>query len=106
MGDGLIHIVHQLDAENERHPFGVEIVGAGQADVGAVIVVGDQGTVWTTVPSCTDVRAPTTIEPLSPRSTVVAHTELCSPMVTSPMITASGCTKAVSAIVGVRSPRA
>jgi hypothetical protein len=54
------------------------------------IQVGDQGIVCTMVPSWTEVRAPTTIGPLSPRSTAVGHTELCSPIVTSPITTASG----------------
>ena len=52
--------------------------------------VGWIGVVCTTVPSCTEVRAPTTMPPGSPRSTAHGHTEASAPIVTSPITTASG----------------
>ena len=48
------------------------------------------------VPSCTEVRAPTSIRPWSPRSTAHGQTDASGPMLTRPMTTASGWTKAVS----------
>ena len=59
-----------------------------------------------TLPSWTDVWAPTTTRPVSPRSTAVGQIEASAPTITSPMMTASGWTNAVGWIVGVRSPMA
>ena len=70
------------------------------------ITVGRSAVQCTTVPSWIEVRAPTLIVPWSPRSTAVGQTVDSGPMRTSPMTTASGCTKAVGSIVGTRSPRA
>ena len=46
--------------------------------------------VWMTAPSCTDVRAPTMIGPLSARITAPGQTLEPGPMRTSPISTASG----------------
>jgi hypothetical protein len=46
------------------------------------------------------VRAPMRISPSSPRSTAPGHTELSGPIVTEPMITASGWTYAVGSMTG------
>ena len=56
------------------------------------IVVGQTGAVWTTAPSWMEERSPTMIAPSSPRSTACGHTVEPAPMVTSPMIVASGWT--------------
>ena len=70
------------------------------------IMVGAACVQCTTVPSCTDVRAPTVMVPWSPRSTAVGQTVDSGPMRTSPITTASGWTNAVGSIRGTRSPRA
>ena len=62
----------------------------------APISVGHSCVQCTTVPSCTDVRAPTSIRPWSPRSTAHGQTDASGPMLTRPMTTASGWTKALS----------
>ena len=72
----------------------------------APISVGHSCVQCTTVPSCTDVRAPTSIRPWSPRSTAHGHTDASGPILTWPMTTASGWTKAVSWISGSYSPSA
>jgi hypothetical protein len=55
-------------------------------------VVAQNGVVWTTVPSWMLVPDPIRIWPSSPRSTAWGQIEDSAPMVTEPMITASGCT--------------
>ncbi len=72
----------------------------------APISVGHSWVQCTTVPSCTDVRAPTSIRPWSPRSTAHGQTDASAPMLTRPMTTASGWTKALSWISGSYSPSA
>ncbi len=52
--------------------------------------VGCSSVVCRTLPSWMLVRAPMRISPSSPRSTALGHTELSGPMVTEPMMTASG----------------
>ena len=52
--------------------------------------VGQNGVVCSTALSCTLVRSPIRISPPSPRSTAPGHTDDWAPMVTAPMITASG----------------
>ena len=46
----------------------------------APISVGHSCVQCTTVPSCTDVRAPTSIRPWSPRSTAHGHTDASGPI--------------------------
>src|SRR5664280_1449045 len=52
--------------------------------------VGNPGPAWTTVPSCTDVRAPMTMAPWSPRRTAHGQTVDSAPMVTSPITPGRG----------------
>ncbi len=54
--------------------------------------VGCIGVVCSTLPSCTLDPAPMWISPSSPRSTALGHTDDLGPIVTEPMITASGWT--------------
>ena len=61
---------------------------------------------WITEPSWIDVRSPTVMPPLSPRSTAQGQIEDSAPISTSPMTTASGWTKASRDGSGSRSPRA
>ena len=68
--------------------------------------VGCSGVQWSTLQSCTLEREPMRISPSSPRSTALGHTELCGPMRTQPMMTASGWTYAVESISGTCSPSA
>ena len=65
-------------------------------------MVGKPGPQWMTVPSWTEVCAPIVIVPWSPRSTAPGQIEASAPMVTLPMMTASGETYAAGSIVGVR----
>src|SRR5215470_4585817 len=58
----------------------------------APMTVGCRAVQCTTVPSCTEVRAPTVIVPWSPRSTAPGQTDASGPIVTLPMTTASGAT--------------
>ena len=60
----------------------------------APTIVSSSRVQWSTAPSCTDVRAPTTMPLWSPRSTACGHTVTPGPITTLPMIVASGCTKA------------
>ncbi len=53
-------------------------------------MVGRSGAQCSTHPSWIDVRAPMRMSPSSPRSTAHGHTDDCGPIVTEPMITASG----------------
>ena len=69
-------------------------------------VVPISAVVCTTQPSCTEVRSPIEIVIPSPRSTAHGHTELCAPMVTLPIMTASGWMNAVASMVGSNSLRA
>ena len=69
-------------------------------------IVGTSSVVCSTVQSWMLERAPTWISPSSPRSTASGQIELSGPIVTAPMITASGWTYAVASIVGTSSPRA
>ena len=61
---------------------------------------------WITEPSWIEVRSPTTMVPLSPRSTAWGQTDDSAPMVTLPMTVASGCTNASGWMDGSRSPSA
>ena len=54
--------------------------------------VGSSTVVCSTVQSWMLVRAPMRISPSSPRSTALGQIELCGPIVTDPMTTASGWT--------------
>ena len=67
-------------------------------------MVGKLGPAWITVPSWTDERSPIPMWPKSPRSTAPGHTVASEPIVTSPITTASGWTKASGWISGSRSP--
>jgi hypothetical protein len=64
------------------------------------IKVGHSWVQCTMVPSWTDVRAPTTMRPWSPRRTAPGQTDAHGPSSTFPISTASGCTYAVRSTRG------